>query len=154
MSWDPRAIASAAAKWAAIGVVVATAVVLSWRHYTSLVDSNVRLTTERDQALGRAEGATRVVDQWRASQAEQAAALRDLADAQREAGKYSRELRDVLSKHDLSRLAAAKPRMVEARINAGTDRAMRLLERASQAPGGGPAPAGSAGAPGGAAAVP
>jgi hypothetical protein len=150
MTWDPKAIASAAAKWLVIGVLVATVAVVSWRHYTSLLDAKTELTSERDKALGRAEAAEGTINQWSASQAQQAQALRDLAAAQREAGNYSKGLIDVLSKHDLAALAASKPGLVEARVNAGTERALRMLEQ-STTPGGtdGPAKAGSAGAPGG-----
>ena len=63
----------------------------------------------------------------------QVKALEDLTTAQREAGAYSRELKDVLSKHDLGALAKRKPGLIERRVNDGSDRALRLLEQSTQA---------------------
>jgi hypothetical protein len=41
------------------------------------------------------------------------------------------ELRNTFIKHDLSRLAARKPGLIERRINSGTIRVFNKLERAS-----------------------
>lgn len=125
----------------AIGVAVAAAVALSYRHYSGLVESNAQLTGQvatlkedvsREKA--RADAFEKTIDRWDSAAKAQVKALEDLATAQREAGAYSRELKDVLSKHDLGALAKRKPGLIERRVNDGSDRALRLLEQSTQAP--------------------
>lgn len=135
----------------AIGVALVTAVALSYRHYSGLVESNALLTGQVSTLQGdvsrekaRADAYERSIDRWDEAARVQAEALSELTTAQREAGAYSRELKDVLSKHDLGALAKRKPGLIERRVNDGSDRALRLLEQSTQAPaaGGGQAAAG------------
>ena len=116
------------------------AVALSYRHYSGLVESNAQLTVQvatlkedvsREKA--RADAFEKSIDRWDSAAKAQAKALEDLTTAQREAGAYSRELKDVLSKHDLGALAKRKPGLIERRVNDGSDRALRLLEQSTQA---------------------
>lgn len=124
----------------AIVVAVTAAVALSYRHYSGLVESNAQLTGQvatlkedvsREKA--RADALEKSIDRWDSAANAQAKALEDLTTAKREAGAYSRELKDVLSKHDLGALAKRKPGLIERRINDGSDRALRLLEQSTQA---------------------
>lgn len=124
----------------AIVVAVTAAVALSYRHYSGLVESNAQLTGQvatlkedvsREKA--RADAFEKSIDRWDSAAKAQAKALEDLTTAQREAGAYSRELKDVLSKHDLGALAKRKPGLIERRVNDGSDRALRLLEQSTQA---------------------
>lgn len=124
-----------------IGVAVAATVALSYRHYSGLVESNAQLTgqvatLEEDvsREKARADAFEKTMDKWDSAAKVQAKALEDLATAQREAGAYSRELKDVLSKHDLGALAKRKPGLIERRVNDGSDRALRLLEQSTQVP--------------------
>lgn len=125
----------------AIGVAVTAAVALSYRHHSGLVESNAQLTGQvatlkedvsREKA--RADAFEKSIDRWDSAAKVQAKALEDLTTAQRDAGAYSRELKDVLSKHDLGALAKRKPGLIERRVNDGSDRVLRLLEQATQAP--------------------
>lgn len=127
-----------------IGVALVTTIVLISRHYTSLVDAKVALTAqvetlEQDVAReqGRVEALKASVDKWDGASGRQAEALSEFAEAQRDAGKHAREIRNALSQHDLGALAKAKPGLIEPRINAGTADAFRLLEQSSEAPGAG-----------------
>lgn len=122
-----------------IGVATVTVIALSYRHYTGLVDAKAELsaqvaTLREDVARekSRADALSSAVDRWDQAAREQARALDQLTTAQREAGTYARELRDVLSKHDLGALAKRKPGLIENRINAGTADALRLLERSTE----------------------
>lgn len=124
----------------AIGVAVTAAVALSYHHYSGLVESNAQLTGQvatlkedvsREKA--RANAFEKSIDRWDSAVKAQVKALEDLTTARREAGAYSRELKDVLSKHDLGALAKRKPGLIEHRINDGSDRALRLLEQSTQA---------------------
>lgn len=122
-----------------LGVSIAAAGAVLWQHYSGLVDAKAELSAEvartRQQLqASQAEVASlnRAVTRWEEAGKAQAEALMQFASAQREAGAYSKEIKDVLSKHDLGALARSKPGLIEARINTGTERALRLLERASQ----------------------
>ncbi|UQM93920.1 i-spanin [Stenotrophomonas phage vB_Sm_QDWS359] len=129
-----------------IGVALVTAIALSYRHYTGLVDDKAKLTAkvgtlEQDVARekARADAFKLTIDKWDEAAAVQADALDRFSNAQREAGETTRKLTDVLSKHDLGALARSKPGLIQTRINAGTADAFRLLEQST-----GAAPAGGA----------
>lgn len=131
---------------ALIGVALVTAIALSYRHYTGLVDDKAKLTAkvgtlEQDVARekARADAFELTIDKWDEAAAVQADALDRFSNAQREAGETTRKLTDVLSKHDLGALARSKPGLIQTRINAGTADAFRLLEQST-----GAAPAGGA----------
>ena len=131
---------------ALIGVALVTAIALSYRHYTGLVDDKAELTAkvgtlEQDVARekARADAFKLTIDKWDEAAAVQADALDRFSNAQREAGETTRKLTDVLSKHDLGALARSKPGLIQTRINAGTADAFRLLEQST-----GAAPAGGA----------
>jgi hypothetical protein len=144
----PQALLTRIALAIALGVCVATAGAVLWHHYSDLVDTKAALTGQvsglqadvaRESARGNALETT--VGKWAKAAEAQAAALDQLTQAQRESGAYQRELKDVLSKHDLAELARWKPEMVERRINAGTRAALRMLEQST-----GKAPAADPGA--------
>jgi hypothetical protein len=124
-----------------LGVSLAAAGTVLWRHYSGLVDAKAELTAKAaglaaDLAGEKALAASleRQVGVWdRASQV-QAQAIGALAEVQLQSTAYQRELKSVLSKHDLGALAKERPTLIEGRINAGTARALGLLERASRAP--------------------
>lgn len=129
-----------------IGVVAVTAVTLSYRHYTGLVDAKAELTArvgtlEQDVAREKARGDAfkLTIDKWDEAAAKQAEALDRFSTVQRDAGETTRRLTDALSKHDLGALARSKPGLIQTRINAGTADAFRLLEHST-----GAAPAGGA----------
>lgn len=133
--------------WAAIGVALASAAVVSYRHYVGLVDAKAELSARvaelrADVAseTARADAYAHSIDRWAAAAATQAKALEDNTKVQHEAGKQARELKDVLSKHDLGKLATSRPGLIERRANDGTARAIRLLEQSTE----GPAAAGAA----------
>lgn len=144
---------------AAIVVASVTAVYLGYRHYNGLVEAKAALSSQvatltadvaREKA--RADAFELTINKWDEAAREQAKSLDQFTQAQREASQYQRELKDVLSKHDLGALAKRKPGLIENRVNAGTDRALRLLESASEGTGPGAAQAAPAGRPAGAAA--
>lgn len=143
--------------WAAVVAASATAVFLAYRHYNGLVEAKAELSSQvatltadvaREKA--RADAFEKTIDKWDEAAGIQRDALNQFTQAQREASQYQRELKDVLSKHDLGALAKRKPGLIENRVNAGTDRALRLLESASEGTGAGAAEAASAGRPAGA----
>ncbi len=129
--------------WALIGVALVSAIALSYRHYSGLVESKVELsaqvaTLNEDVAREKARADTyeRSIDKWDEAAEVQAKALTDNTAAQREAGAYSRELKDVISSHNLGALAKSKPGLIERRANDGTARAFRLLEQSTESPAG------------------
>ncbi len=127
--------------WAVIGVGVTVAIALSYRHYAGLVDSKAQLsaqvatlTEDVAREKSRADAYERSIDRWERAAEVQAQALEDNTTAQREAGTYARELKHVLSTHDLGALAKRKPGLIERRANDGTARAFSLLEQSTQGP--------------------
>lgn len=125
--------------WAAIVAASATAVFLGYRHYNGLVEAKVELsaqvsslTADVAREKARADAFEKTIDKWDEAAETQREALTQFTKAQREASQYQRELKDVLSQHDLGALAKRKPGLIENRVNAGSARAMRLLESASE----------------------
>lgn len=137
---------------------LASIIGLAYFHYTGLVADRARL--EANQAtltltLARSQEATaaavEAVGEWKAASERMAQELARLAAVQAEARAEARRLNDLFSRHNLEELARAKPGLVERRVNAGTARALRLLECATggghDCPDTGGAPAAGAGAP-------
>lgn len=124
-----------------IGVCLITIIALTYNHYSGLVESNAALTSEvatLKQDLTASQAAVdayeKAIDSWKQAAEVQASALDQFAQAQHQAGSYSKELKNVFSKHDLGALAKAKPGLVERALNSGTLNAFRLLELSSQSP--------------------
>lgn len=127
--------------WAGIGVLVASVVTLSWLHYTSLIDAKVALTAQVEtltQDLEAQKAATAYyrdkVIAFNAAAMAQVKALEDFSKIQEASGSYDREVKDVQAKHDLGALASKKPGLIEARVNAGSARVLRMLEQATEPP--------------------
>ena len=123
-----------------IGAVVAViaAVGGAYWHYTNVKNQrdlaiaqvsalNLQVETQ-NQTIDSLEIA---VEDWSRSAERFQATLDALANAQVEATAEARRLNDVLGKHDLERLADAKPVLIERRINSGTADILRLLRCAS-----------------------
>jgi hypothetical protein len=147
---DPKTLVTRIGLLAILGVSIAAAGTVLWQHYSGLVDAKAALTAEAatlksDLAGEKARSAslTREIDRWDRAAAVQAQALQVLAQVQAQAQAPKKELSDVQSKHDLAALARRKPGLVEGRVNAGTARAFRMLERASGVPATADAPAAS-----------
>ena len=139
----PAMLALKALPWRAIllggaAMAVALTVFLGYRHYEGVLDD---LASERANRA-RLETAVQLQDQTITSQADAISLWQasnnslverlaiqqltsDLAQAE------TRRLHDILQQHDLDALAAAKPGLIQRRVNTGTDRALRLLECAS-----------------------
>ncbi|ATS92228.1 hypothetical protein P9A53_gp45 [Xanthomonas phage vB_Xar_IVIA-DoCa6] len=123
---------------ALIGVCLVTAIALSYRHYSGLVQDKVELTAqvatlEQGKAAekARADALDKAIDKWDDAAKIQADALDRFSTVQRDAGETTRKLTDVLSKHDLGALARSKPGLIQSRVNAGTADAFRLLEQST-----------------------
>jgi hypothetical protein len=130
---------------AVLGASAIAAGAVLWQHYSGLVDAKADLTAKAaalEVALAeeksRGKALEKAISQWDQASTAQAEALKALAAARSHFGAQSREIRNVLSTHDLEALARAKPGLVEARVNTGTVRALRLLEHASAAASGNP----------------
>ncbi len=126
-----------------LGVSLVTAGTVLWNHYSGLVETKATLAARVSNLEGslateqqRSKGLEEAIDRWNMASEAQVVALQEFTEVQREAAAYSKELKNVFSKHDLGALAKRKPALVESRINAGSASAFRMLERASDsAPG-------------------
>ena len=122
----------------AVGLIIT----LAWRHYEGLVQANANLeAANAELALAleiekdTVEVQQQAITEWQAAAVEWQKEQQRLARVAQQATAESRRLNGIFAEHDLTRLALAKPGLIERRINAGTDRAGRLLECAST-PGG------------------
>ena len=79
------------------------------------------------------EAAVEAVAAWKESADELNRRIDEMAKVQLEATAQTRKLNDLFAKHDLQALAAAKPGLVERRVNAGTAAVLRMLEWAAGA---------------------
>ena len=68
------------------------------------------------------------IEEWKVAHETLIARLEQVQQVERDATAESRRLEGILSKHDLTADAEAKPGLIQRRINAGTARAFGLLE--------------------------
>lgn len=124
------------ALWA-IGILLALLVamggVLWWVNSDrdELIEQKGQLTLALEVQKQATTAALSAVDAWKASAAQFQKTLDAMAANQAEATKETRRLNDVLSSHDLGKLAQEKPGLVGNRVNSGTDRMLRMLQDAS-----------------------
>lgn len=129
--------------FAALGLAIVTAVALAYMHYNNLVNQVVTLkadsatyksaiSTQKDTI----KAATDTIAEWKTSQAELQAKVKEMTQVAQDAQAETRRLNDVFAKHDLEKLSIAKPELVEDAVNAGTSRVGKLLECASAVAGG------------------
>lgn len=128
-------------KWIIIGllfVAVATAVGLGYNHYNNLVKENVTLheNAAKLQAVIETQKATIAAAEenaraWKSSFDKWQQTLSSLVDVNQQAMQQLDRLNRTFAKHDLARLAAAKPLLIERSINRGTADALVLFERAT-----------------------
>jgi len=135
------------------GAMLAAMLAGAYRHYTGLVSQVSTLTADKatlqlalDTEKATAEGLKKGIQAWNDAyellRKQEAESARVAMAASAEA----RRLNELLGSHDLGALARSRPGLVEARLNAGTARAGRLLECATTPggcpPDGDPAPGG------------
>jgi hypothetical protein len=122
----------------ALLVAVAVALGMFYLHYTNVkAELNaafaqvgaLKVETEVQDATIQAQ--TNRLTDFVDAQAEFQATLNELTNAQVEANSTAKELNDVLSKHDLTRLSLAKPGLIERRINSGTAAVLSMFEHAT-----------------------
>jgi hypothetical protein len=100
---------------------------LGYRHYTNVLEENATLKVNNQILSGAVETQNRTIGkledankEWKAEVGRVVKTMEDLRKSQIEAATEARRLNDVLSQHDLNALSAAKPGLVERRINRGT----------------------------------
>lgn len=126
--------------WVSLAVVstVLGLVYLGYTHYQNLLSENATLKTNvskletavEDQKAATDE-ALSAVEEWKLAQEEFSQALNELRQTQEQASAEIGRLNDLFAEHDLGKLAARKPGLIERRANGATDRAFRMLQCAS-----------------------
>lgn len=101
---------------AAIGVLVITFGIYYKMSQNTIANLNKEVAVQEI----RAAIAEKTNDAMRNQIAQQTKALSALAVEQQEIRKQSLRVAEIFSKHDLARLAALKPGLIENRVNAGT----------------------------------
>lgn len=125
-----------------VGVFALGMLTTAFVHYSRTVADNERLrglntTLEtsvelQGQTIDRQAAA---IDAWAEHAAETARRIDDLAIVGREAREETRRLNEIFRQHDLGGLAAARPGLIERRINSATADTFRMLECATGARG-------------------
>ena len=125
------------------GYLIGAAIVLPllgfmyWQNtnLTAKNEANLQIMQQQDLAIKAKdkinEKILTTIDKWDAAQQELIQKMEELKNVSEEANKETRRLTDVFSKHNLTKLAARKPSLIEKRINRGTVAAFRVLECAS-----------------------
>ncbi len=121
-------------------IAVLATIYLGYRHYTGLLET-VRVLGINNAQLETAVGIQQytiddqgeVLVEWRVSQDALVALVAELQRVAEDAERETRRLNDIFSRHDLTRLARARPGLIERRINAGAVASLRMLECASGA---------------------
>lgn len=128
-------------KWILIGlavIAVVTAIGLGYNHYNNLVEANATLRENvtkleasvlvQKQTIAAAEANAQ---EWKLAFEDWQSTLSELVDVNQQATQELTRLGTLFAKHDVERIALAKPVLVEHRINSGTADALRMFERAT-----------------------
>lgn len=133
--WNLKAIFGGVLVLAVLATVGA-----GYLHYRGLLAERDVLRADRirlEAAVGAQEATIlaqeEALGEWQRSQRLLATRLEEMARVARDATDETRRLNDLFTQHDLGALAVARPGLVERRIDAGSDDAVRLLECASGA---------------------
>jgi hypothetical protein len=126
------------ALYGVLGVGLVAMIGLGYRHYTGLLEKVTKLSSEKVslQTSLRDEKATSEklrANSWRWKHSYDKLVVSH-AEAQRQAERATAEARrldQLFGRHDLEALALAKPRLVQNRVNAASDSALRLLSCAT-----------------------
>lgn len=126
--------------WVSLAVVstVLGIVYLGYTHYQNLLSENATLKTNVSQLETAVEeqklatdDALSAIEEWKLAQEGFSQALTELRQTQQQASAEIGRLNGLFAEHDLGKLAARKPGLIERRANAATDRAFRMLQCAS-----------------------
>lgn len=138
---------------------VALIIYLGYNHYTGLVAdletariNQSKLETAVETQKLTIDTMASAITEWEAHSKQMQATMGALAEAQQEATVYQRKLANVFAKHDLKKLSAAKPALVERAINRGTADVFSMFRNETTR--GGVRPGAGAASPGGSDASP
>jgi len=120
-------------------LVIGLIITLSYKHYTGLIETINELTEvnaqlafgleiEQQTSLAKDEA----LSKWQKAAEENKLIMEKLSSVAQQATAENRRLNGIFAEHDLTRLALAKPKLIENRINNGTANAGRMLECISQ----------------------
>lgn len=119
----------------ALGLIIT----LGYRHYTGMQariveleasNSALQVALEVEQATSAAKDDALL--EWQIAAEEARIEAEHQAAVARQATAETRRLNAIFAEHDLTRLALAKPGLIERRINSGTADIFRMLECASR----------------------
>jgi hypothetical protein len=119
-------------------LALVTIIGLGYLHYTSLLEERdtlrqnvARVETALETQRAATAAAVKVIGEWSAAQERTVETLRELAQKSEAAREEGRRINRVLAEHDLGALAAARPGLVQRRLDDGTARALRMLRDAT-----------------------
>lgn len=123
-----------------VGLV--TIIGLGYRHYTGLLAerdilkaNNAVLETAVGTQTITIDAQTAAISEWSLALTELSSRMEEMERVQLEATQETQRLNGIFSQHDFGNLSLQRPGFIEPRVNAGSDRAIRLLECATGAGG-------------------
>jgi hypothetical protein len=126
--------------WKLFAIIGAVVVLLgivggAYWHYTGLLDEVSELKTqaatlelEKEIQAGHITQLGAGLEAFKENEKRIQRKINELAKVATDAKKETRRLNEIFGKHDLNKLAAAKPGLMEKRFNSGTTNVLRLLE--------------------------
>lgn len=102
-------------------------ILLGYRHYSNLVEHAETLAADKARLEEDLAVQSATIDSLRVEAEAQEGRLQEQSEVATRASAEARRLNAIFSEHDLTRLALAKPALVERRANDGAARAGRLL---------------------------
>lgn len=121
-----------------LSVAIITIIGVGYSHYTGLLAereilkaNNMVLETAVETQQTTINAQTDAIGKWDEALKDFAERMDTLQKVQEEATGETRRLNALFSKHNLGKLATDKPGLIEPRLNAGSDRANRMLECAT-----------------------
>jgi len=97
----------------------------------ALIADNATLGEAIKQQQAALLATQEAIQTWKEAAAEQQVVMEAVLDENRNVAQQARKLNDVFKRHDLDRLAGAKPGLIERRVNDGTAAIFGVLESAT-----------------------
>lgn len=128
--------------YAIVATVLSVTIGLGYNHYQGLLadiqvleGNNAKLELAIEVEKATVDILQEGILEWQTAAEEYQHQVEALKESEAEARSESRRLNDIFGQHNLTRLARAKPGLIESRINSGTQRVFAILTCETTTPG-------------------
>lgn len=112
-----------------LSIVLAIAVYIGYNYVTGLQKKVIEQAASLAVIEMALDETNKTITRLERDRVESARRIRELDIKMNDAERVVEDLRDLLSKHDLTRLSRSKPELIERRINEATDKVFRDIEQ-------------------------